>query len=116
MCACALPLPAQGGRGGGGGGDAHAALAEDQQEDLAVAEIFAANQRMRYMPLIQSAIARDRAKCVCVSVRPRERACVRACVCECVRILAAGLPRPWPVRMPRVHAMPSRTIQARPQR
>ena len=78
MCACALPHPAQGGRGGGGCGDAHAALAEDQQEDLAVAEIFAANQRMRYMPLIQSAIARDRAKCVCVSVR---------CVCVCVCVL-----------------------------
>ena len=44
------------------GADADAASAADKQEDVAIADIFAANARLRYMPLIQSSIVRDRAK------------------------------------------------------
>jgi hypothetical protein len=42
--------------------DERGAAGADKQEDVAIAEIFAANARLRYMPLIQSSIVRDRAK------------------------------------------------------
>ncbi len=47
---------------GAAGADADAESAADKQEDVAIADIFAANARLRYMPLIQSSIVRDRAK------------------------------------------------------
>ena len=47
---------------GAAGADADAESAADKQEDVVIADIFAANARLRYMPLIQSSIVRDRAK------------------------------------------------------